>query len=351
MPKHISRKDHGKPTCPQPPADSLVLAGDVGGTKTNLALFSGSIQNLSRLTDKTYLSKSSESLTELVEQFLKESNHPQIGLACFGIAGPVLANKVKATNLPWSVDGDQLRRHFSWPHTYLLNDLVAMACSIPHLTGEQLQPLNDVPLPESGGNIGLIAAGTGLGEALLIWDGSSYTPCPSEGGHKDFAPKNPLQWRLHQYLAAKYSHASIERVLSGQGLYDIYLFLNEEKGRQEPDWLAKLFRDQDKGAVVSQTALAGKDPFCQQALALFVEIYGAEAGNLALQAVTTGGIYIGGGISPKIAPALAEGPFASAFRAKGRMESLLATIPLRLILDSKAPLLGAAVYALQQCQR
>jgi len=350
MPKHMTQEKHGTLSCPPPESDSLVLAGDVGGTKTNLALFSGSLKNLKRRTDKTYSSKSAESLTELVEQFLKENGKPQIRVACFGIAGPVLGNKVKATNLPWSVDGDQLRDHFSWPRVFLLNDLVAMACSIPHLTGEQLQALNDA-MPTADGNIGLIAAGTGLGEALLIWDGKAYTPCASEGGHKDFAPKTPQQWGLQQYLAAKYRHASIERVLSGQGLYDIYLFLNQEDGRTEPDWLAKRFREEDGGAVVSQAALAGKDPVCQQALDLFVELYGAEAGNLALQALTTGGMYIGGGIGPKIAAALTSGGFEKAFRDKGRMAELLAAIPLRLILDSKAPLLGAAVYALTHCDR
>lgn len=326
---------------------SVILAGDIGGTKTNLGLFSGPLNQLKRVADNTYPSQSAQSLTELVERFLKETGDHAISKACFGIAGPVFNNVAKATNLPWTVDGDEMQQHFSWSHVRVVNDLVALASAIPYLQSDQLQPLNDVAPPETDANIGLIAAGTGLGEALLIWDGNSYVPCPSEGGHKDFAPRNQMEWRLHQYLTKKYQHASVERVLSGNGLHDIYQFLRQESGDREPEWLARLFREQDGGAVVSQTALAGKDPICEQALDLFVEIYGAEAGNLALQAFTTGGMYIGGGIGPKIAKALASGKFIEAFRAKGRMKSLLSNIPVRLILDSKAALMGAAVSAMQ----
>lgn len=321
----------------------FILAGDIGGTKTNLGLFSGTPDKLKLEKIGTYSSGSADSLIELLKRFLKNEQIP-ITKACFGVAGPIINNVAKTTNLAWTVTGEEIRSYFNWSTVILINDLVAMACAIPHLTVDQTLSLNRAVPPAESGNIGLIAAGTGLGEALLIWNGKTYTPCPSEGGHKDFAPRTPLEWRLRQYLAKKFDHVSIERVLSGDGLVDIYRFLRQEDGQKEPEWLMQLFAENDNSAVISQTALAGKDPICEKALNIFVELYGAEAGNLALQALTMGGIYLGGGIGPKIVKALSTDKFINAFYAKGRLKQVLSQIPVRLILDNTAPLWGAASY-------
>lgn len=320
----------------------LILTGDIGGTKTNLGLFFYSNGNLTLEKNSTYSSTAANSLIKLIEQFL-ENEQVRIKNACFGIAGPIFENVAKTTNLPWMVSGEEIKSYFKLSKTILINDLVATGLAIPLLKNNQFLALNQIP-PNLGGNIGILAAGTGLGEALLIWDGNTYTSCSSEGGHKDFAPRNILEWNLHQYLAQKYDHISIERVLSGQGLYDIYQFFRQEKGTKEPGWLARLFSENDKSSVISQAALSRKDPLCEKALNLFVELYGAEAGNLALQALTMGGIYIGGGIGPKIAAALSNGRFINAFYEKGRFKKLLEQIPVRLILDSSAALWGAASF-------
>lgn len=324
----------------------LILAGDIGGTKTNLGLFSDSGGKLALEKISTYSSTSADSLITLIEQFL-ENEQVCIKEACFGIAGPIINNIVKTTNLPWVVSGEEIKSHFKFSRTVLINDLVATAFAIPHLKTEQILSLNQATSPDKGGNIGILAAGTGLGEALLIWDGNTYIPCPSEGGHKDFAPRNHLEWNLHQYLAEKYDHVSIERVLSGHGLYDIYQFLRQENGTKEPEWLTKLFSENENSAVISQAALCEKNPVCEKALDIFIKIYGAEAGNLALQALTMGGIYIGGGIGPKITPALSDGRFIDAFYEKGRFKQLLQQIPVRIILDNSAALWGAASYLIK----
>lgn len=328
-------------TRPKKNDGTLLLAGDIGGTKCSLAIFLKTAQSLEPLTIKTYASRSASTLEEIIAAFLAETG-ARIATACLGIAGPVIAGSVQTTNLPWHVAETALKKKFDWRQVKLVNDLVAMASAIPQLKGGQLLEINPGAEQRAEGNIGLIAAGTGLGEALLVRHKGSYVPCASEGGHKDFAPKNDLEYRLHKNLAAMFGHVSIERLLSGTGLVNIYRFLRQEAGSPEPGWLSEKLAREDAASVISGAASLKQDQVCEKALDLFVELYGAEAGNLALQAMTKGGIYIGGGIAPKIIEAINGALFMKAFTAKGRMEPLLEKIPVRLILEPHVALLGAA---------
>ncbi len=322
---------------------SIILAGDIGGTKSSFALFESSASGLSLLQSETVATKEANDLTQLIKHFLQQTEQPQIDSACLGIAGPVINGVATATNIDWQVSEEELQSTFVWPSITLANDLVAMASSIPFLKSEQLHPLTGQN-PKASGNIGLLAAGTGLGEALLIEHHEQYIPCASEGGHKDFAPRNELEFELHQYINALYGHASVERVLSGHGLIDIYHFFREKEGIPEPEWLADKLTRQDPAAVISKAALDHQDLLCQKSLALFAGLYGAEAGNVALQAMTTGGLYIGGGIAPKIIESL-ESHFIPSFIEKGRMNHILEQIPVFIILDTNAALWGAAAIA------
>ncbi len=330
----------------QPPAaDGLILAGDIGGTKIDLGLFQNVRGKLHLLSAKNYSTQATRSLTDLISWFLTtELKSGKIVSACLGIAGPLIGNRVDGANLPWEVDGDELAAHFSWPRVTLLNDLVALAHAIPHLTPRQITTINAGVKSAAPGNIGLLAAGTGLGQSLLVWNGTRHLPCSSEGGHRDFAPRRGLEFRLQQFLAAIHGHVSVERVLSGEGLTQIYAFLLEENGVIPGPAHQPYLKDP---RAITTAALAMQELFCRQALAIFVDLYGAEAGNLALQGLTLGGIYLGGGIAPQIIPAILEGSFMASFCAKGRMQPLLATIPVHLIVDSLATLLGAAAYAQQ----
>jgi len=260
-----------------------------------------------------------------------------------GVAGPVVDGRCVATNLPWVVDERRLSAAAGAP-VKLINDLEAAAHGVLTLPAEQflaLQPGAAKP----GGNLALIAAGTGLGQALVVTDGQGYRVVPSEGGHADFAPADELQVDLLRYLRAEFGHVSWERILSGPGLANIYHFLQARAGHAAPDWLRARLQREDPGAVIGEVGLAGRDPVCAEALDLFVSIYGAQAGNLALETLALGGLVVGGGIAPKIKSKLADGRFMAAFRAKGRMEPLLASIPVRAALDARAGLLGAAHVA------
>ncbi|MDA8164600.1 MAG: glucokinase [Desulfobacteraceae bacterium] len=324
--------------------DELILAGDFGGTKTNFGLFAGEPGRLRPVRLESFPTRDAASAVLLIERFLAAGESGPIAEACFGVAAPVIGGTAAMVNLPWVIEADVILRHFGFRRVLLINDLVATAAAVPHLRPDQFERLTPAEAAP-GGNIGLIAAGTGLGEALLVWDGRDYLPASSEGGHKDFAPRDERQWRLRQFLARHYGpHVSVERVLSGPGLAQLYHFLREESGEPETDWLSQRFMGADPAQIIAEAALAGEDRICREALALFVEIYGAEAGNLALQGLTLGGIYIAGGIAPKIREALLAGPFMAAFAAKGRMASLLGKMPVRLITDPLAPLWGAAAY-------
>ena len=323
----------------------LVLAGDVGGTKTNLALFSIDGEKLRAEKFQSFASKRYSGLVPVLQEFLAAGSAHSIDAACFGIAGPVLDGKVRTPNLPWLVDDAELRRALRFDAVALLNDLEATAYGILTLADDEFHTLNQGVMRRSG-NKALIAAGTGLGESILHDDGRHFHPLASEGGHADFAPRDDLEIELLRHLIDRFGHVSYERVLSGPGLFNIYRFLKESRGLDEPKWLAdRLAAEDDPAAVVSKAALANEAEICVKALDIFVSIYGAEAGNLALRAKALRGLYVGGGIAPKILDKLKDGAFMRAFTDKGRYADLLAAIPVQIVLNDQAALRGAAYYA------
>jgi glucokinase len=325
----------------------MIIAGDIGGTKTVVALFEKSVEGLRLVRDARFASQDHRSLEEILEKFLHGTD-PHLEVGCFGVAGPVIDGKAKTTNLPWELDERTLASACGVRRVKLLNDLEAAAYGMLHLNADEFCVLNDAQTKAQRGNIAIIAAGTGLGEALLFWDGEQYSPSASEGGHSDFAPRNAVEVGLLQYLQEKYEdHVSYERVLSGSGLFDLYRFLRESSGQPEPEWLKHKFKSGDPSAAVTEVGLAGRDPVCVRAIETFVSIYGAEAGNLALKYLALGGVIIGGGIAPKMLPVLQQGHFVNGFIAKGRYDSLLKTISVKVALNTRAPLLGAAHYALR----
>jgi glucokinase len=266
--------------------------------------------------------------------------------ACFGVAGPVVDGRVRITNLPWIMDENDLKANLGLASVRLLNDLESIANAIPRLEAEDLHVLNDAPAEETGA-IAVIAPGTGLGEAFLTWDGARYAAQPSEGGHVDFAPTNPLQVGLLNYLWERYEHVSYERVCSGLGIPNIYAYLRDSGYATEPAWLAeKLSRADDPTPVIVNTALDSDQPceLCMGTLDTFVSILGAEAGNMALNTLATGGVYLGGGIPPRILPALERAHFMRSLYNKGRFSEFLADIPVYVIMNPKVALLGAAAF-------
>lgn len=323
-----------------------VLAGDIGGTKTRLAIvevvgpFALSKVRIERETD--YASSAFGSFDALLANFLAGRQVPEH--AAFGIAGPVQGGAVRATNLPWHIEADALRRRFGFRTCALLNDLEATAHGLPALAAEDtllLQPGE----PEARGNAAVIAAGTGLGEAGLYWDGQRYHPYATEGGHASFSPQNELEMELVRYLQRLYGHVSWERVVSGMGLRDLHAFLRVYRNVPLPQWLEEEMRTGDAAAVIARAALAESDAICVETLERFVQLYGAEAGNLALKTMSRGGLYVGGGIAPKILPLLQRDLFRQAFLNKGRMRPLLEAMPLYVILNERAALFGSALCA------
>ena len=322
----------------------LVLAGDIGGTKTHLALFSTQGDKLRSESLRTFPSKSYSGLLPVLQEFLG-AQKVKIEAACFGIAGPIIDAKVKTPNLPWVIDAAELRRALELESVTLLNDLEAGAYGIFTLTDTEFYSLNQGTQRQSG-NKALIAAGTGLGQAILHDDGRHFHPLASEGGHADFAPRDELEIELLRYLIDRFGHVSYERVVSGPGLHNIYRFFKEKRGMVEPKSLAEQFAaGDDPGAVISQAALANEAEICVHSLALFVSLYGAEAGNLALRAKSVRGLYVGGGIAPKILAKLKDGSFMRAFVDKGRYTDFLAAVPVQVVLNDQAALRGAAYYA------
>jgi glucokinase len=324
--------------------NKLILAGDIGGTKTHLALFSLQGEKLQAEIKKTFPSKQYPGLEPVVEEFLADQR-ASISCACFGIAGPVVEGQVKTPNLPWVVNAAKITQTCKLSSVALLNDLEAAAYGIFTLESHELYTLNEGVSGRRGNKV-LIAAGTGLGEATLYDDGRDYHPSASEGGHGDFAPTDETQIDLLRYLIKKFRHVSYERVVSGPGIANNYGFLRDSGRIEEPDWLKeKISASEDASAVISQEGLTGRSDICIQALNLFVSVYGAEAGNLALRGKATGGVYIGGGIAPKILGKLKDGTFMRAFLDKGRYRELLSAMPVRVILNDQAALQGAAFYA------
>ncbi len=318
----------------------MILAGDIGGTKTRLAFFTVEGERLQSLVEETFPSRQYGGLDDIVRVFMSQQQ-VSVTHAGFGIAGPVKHGRCETTNLPWVVDARQLASQLGIASVALINDLEANAYGVAVLAAKDFVVLNQ-GAPDAGGNAAIIAAGTGLGEAGFYWDSVRHHPFACEGGHADFAPRNELETELLRYLLTRFAHVSYERVLSGPGLYNLYQFLRDTGRGTEPPWLTEELHQQDPAATISQAALSGRCALCVQALDLFVSLYGAEAGNLALKVMATGGLYVGGGIAPKIMQKLQDSTFMQAFTAKGRMQPLLEAMPVRVILNDKTALLGAA---------
>jgi glucokinase len=323
----------------------MFLAGDIGGTKTNLAVYV--YEHDDRLVAKktgSYPSKDHQALGEIVRKFLG-ADLAGIRQACFGVAGPVKNGVVQVTNLPWIVDAAALQAELGFQKVSLLNDLEANAYGINTLAPHELLSINPKADLRQVGNRALIAAGTGLGEAGLLWDGVTHRPFASEGGHASFAPNDPLGDELLVYLRRERGHVSWERVLSGTGMNNLYRFFRRRSGLPEPAWLSLQLKSGDFGAVVSQAGLAGADPVCVETVDCFTRNYGSEAGNLALKMLALGGVYIGGGIAPKMLSKM-QGPiFLDAFSRKGRLTPVLESMPVYVILNDKTALQGAAWFA------
>ncbi len=325
----------------------MLLAGDIGGTKVNLAVFSDNEGPRQPLVQATFPSAQYPSLEAMAQQFLAECGL-LVDRACFGVAGPVMNGCARVTNLSWVIDAEQLRRTLHLQVVHLLNDLESIANAVPILQPQDLYTLNPVPAAP-GGAIGVIAPGTGLGEAFLTWNGVRYVAHPSEGGHTDFGPIDELQIGLLRYLIQQYDHVSYERVCSGLGLPNLYAYLKNSGYAPEPDWLAQAMADADDiNPLIVQAALDPDRPcpLCQTALDLFVSILGAEAGNLAVKVLATGGVYLGGGIPPRILPALQGDTWMKAFTHKGRFAALLSSMPVHVILNPQVAIMGAAHYGL-----
>ena len=331
----------------------MILAGDIGGTKVHLALYSFVGGKLSPVRDEKFPAPDFACLDDIVKEFLspEKSGQPdvrdQILACCFGCPGPVRDGRLKLTNLPWTLDARDLQRSLGIQHIFLINDLEANGYGIAELSKDKIFTLHAGDA-SSVGHRGLIAAGTGLGECLLIWDPvlRRHLPIPSEGGHGDFAARNDTEIALLNYLRRKLNgRVSTERVVSGIGIQNVYAFLRDDQKMEEPAWLRERMQTEDPNAVIGESADDGSSEICVKTIELFVSAYGAEAGNLALKLLALGGLYLGGGIAPKILKFLSNGGFMQAFLDKGRLSPLLETIPVRVILDDTCALLGAAAYA------
>ncbi len=323
----------------------MLLAGDVGGTKTNLALYSTDGDLLPEV-QKTYPSTAYPSLEAVVSEFLAETG-ASVERAVIGVAGPVVEGRCGGTNLPWTMAEERLKRELGIPEAKLLNDLEATAYGVPHLDPEDLFVLNDVPA--RSGTKAVIAPGTGLGEAILFYREGRYDVLPSEGGHTDFGPNNLFEIELLRYLLGKFAHVSYERICSGIGLPFIYGYLRDNRYAQEiPSVVQALQEAKDPTPVIVRAAMAGECELCIAALNSFVSILGAEAGNLTLKVMATGGVYVGGGIPPRILPKLRDGTFMASFVNKGRFADTLSRVPVYVILNPKTALLGAAWYGFER---
>jgi glucokinase len=324
----------------------MLLAGDIGGTKTVLALIDTEKDVRQPLVEKRFPSDDYNSLEAIIEQFLSDTAVP-VETASFGVAGPVVNNRAQITNLPWMIDAAVIAQTFAIPNVFLLNDLEAIANVVSHLEPDDLTTLNPGQ-PEKEGAIAVIAPGTGLGEAFLTWTGTRYQAHPSEGGHTAFGPGNAEQIELLRYLHGRYHHVSYERVCSGIGIPNLYDFLKWNGRHPEPDWLTQALADvEDRTPIIVNAAIQNNDPLCLAVLNLFVDILGDEAGNLALKTLATGGVYIGGGIPPRILPQLQQPRFLQAFRRKGRFADLMTAMPIHVIEHPQAALFGAAYYGME----
>jgi glucokinase len=329
----------------------MILAGDVGGTKVHLALYDFVAGRLKPVREHKFPAAQFARLDDVVEAFLTAgddhaaTDRAQIMAACFGCPGPVRNGHLKLTNLPWTLDERDLKASLRIEHIFLINDLEANGYGIPELAPDAVHTLLSGDAAAVG-HQGLVSAGTGLGEALLIWDGKHHRPIPSEGGHCDFAARTDREIALLEYLRRTLKgRVSFERVVSGIGIKNVYEFLRDDQKMDEPQWLRDRMAAEDHNAVIGRCAEDGSSELCYETMQMFVSALGAEGGNIALKVLATGGIYLGGGIAPKTLKTLGGGAFAAAFLDKGRLSPLLESIPVRVILDERCALLGAAAYA------
>jgi len=327
----------------------MILAGDVGGTKVHLAIYNFVGGRLDLVREKKFPSSEYGSLDEVVRAFLGEGGQTkeEIVAACFGCPGPVRDGRLKLTNLPWTLDERELEKSVGIEHIFLINDLEANGYGIPELAPDKVFALLKGD-PKAVGHRGLVSAGTGLGEALLIWDAKTqkHRPIPSEGGHCDFAARNDREIALLEYLRRTLNgRVSFERVVSGLGIKNVYAFLRDDQKMEEPAWLRDRIQSEDPNAVIGQCGEDGSSEICAETLRMFASAFGAEEGNVGLKVLAAGGIYLGGGIAPKILKTLQGGEFAQAFLDKGRLSPLLEAMPVRVILDDTCALLGAAAFA------
>jgi glucokinase len=326
----------------------MILAGDIGATRTRMAAFQADGNKLEMVVEKTYKSQDHGGLQEIIAAFVKTEGIP-VHSACLGVAGPVRAGRSKISHLPWTIDSRDLAAQLKLPSVGLINDLEAYAYGVDALESKDFVTLSQGLGEDAEGNRVVIAARTGLGVAGLYWDGFRHHPFPCEGGHADFAPKNELEAELAQYLRKKYDHVSCERILSGPGVKNIYDFLRDSGKADEPEWLQKQMSEApDQPALISQLALEKKAAICDQALNIFVGVYGSETGNCALRFMATGGVFIGGIIAAKIVPRMQDPVFMSSFLNKGRMRSLLADMPVKIVMNDDSGIIGAARYTLIQ---
>lgn len=330
----------------------IILAGDIGGTSTRLALCQQNGENFCVITEEKFPSAKFSGLDRIIENFLDGQPH-KLARACFGVPGPISGETIKLANLPWTVDAKRLKSQLKLSKIGLINDLEANAFGLGEFQEKDFVVLNEGE-KNPVGNAAIISAGTGLGEAGLHYEegmSGRLRPFATEGGHADFAPRHDLEIELLKYLLDKFGRVSVERVVSGQGLGNIYEFLRDTRRAEEPAWLsAEIIEKGDLAAVISKNGIDGKSEICELALNIFVSAYGAAAGNLALKILATGGVYLGGGIAPKILPKLQSPVFLESFVAKGRMRGLLEKIPVRVVLNDKAALLGAAHYAFYEME-
>lgn len=319
--------------------NSLVLAGDIGATKTNLALYKVEGNNVISLQETQYKSHDFKNIIELTNTFIKNNQFPDS--ICFGVAGPVLNGHAKLSNIMWEIDSDELSLHFGIKNIQLINDLEATAYGLAMLNEKDVKVIHkcagDMP-----GNVAVIAPGTGLGEAGLFWDGNYYHPFATEGGHSDFAPRNEFDFELYNFLQKKFGHVSWERLVCGPGIANIYDFLRDEKKREEPDWLKEKFKDADVSSVISRHVIQSE--ICKETMQLFIRYLAYESANLVLKLKATGGLFIGGGIAPQIVSLFEDNLFYSSFCQSGRLNYLLERLPVKIIVNTKTALLGAAYY-------
>lgn len=320
-----------------------LLAGDIGGTKTILRLNQFQAGGTQTLAEATYHSAQYPHLNAIVQTFLAAAGEISPQRACFAIAGPVTNNTAQLTNLPWQLDAGQMQQVLQIPYIHLINDFAAVGYGVLVLNPQDLYVLQAAPvIPHQP--VAVLGAGTGLGEAILVWQGQQYEVLPLEGGHTDFPARTDLEIGLLQYLQKRHGRVSVERVVSGQGIAAIYQYLSAS-GMPVSALVKQEMQSEDIAAVVARHALAHTDSLCEQVLDMFVNAYGAEAGNLALKSLPYGGVYLAGGIGPKILPKLQDGTFIQNFLDKGRMRSLLAKMQVAQILNPKVGLIGAALYA------